>query len=255
MKNKQCDVVTKAAMYCVDMIQNCDIDFSAMKSEDKPYPGSLIVLEGVDGAGKTTHALRLVDHLNSKGLASRYVRTPGGTELGEKIRDIVLYHTGPIDDLTEMFLFQAQLSACIRDVIRPALDSGEVVVCDRLIFSTMAYQGAGRQMDLDMLHTMQKVSLQGVWPDFGFLMYSDKVKESDGSRMEDEAPSFLARVHAMYKMLPTFNPTVCDMMTTITLQETEEETFNLIKDSTYVSLSRIHEARERSMLKQKGFEC
>ena len=203
------------------------IDFSVESNKQQEYPGVLIVFEGNDGAGKTTQAKRLVYSLQLAGEDAIYVRTPGGTDLGESLRNMLLDPELHISSLAEMFLFSAQLSQCITEVILPALITGKTVICDRLIFSFMAYQGAGRQMDEYALHAIQLKALQGVWPDFGFLLYNAPKKETDGTRMEVESEEFKNRVSSYYNSLPE-NETVTSFMKKIEVTPEEEKIGALI---------------------------
>ena len=200
----------------------------------KDYAGSLIVLEGNDGAGKTTLAQMLVDKINitlvTKGYKemAHYVRTPGGTLLGEDLRNILLNANYEIDPLSEAFLFQAQLNQCIKEVILPLLRVGKTVVCDRLIFSSFAYQGAGREMDFNMLNRLQDMSLKGVWPDFGFMLYNPIKKVSDGTRMEDAGDSFSLRVKTYYDYILKYSESARRLMIPIRVDPTPLKTLDSI---------------------------
>ena len=111
----------------------------------------LISVEGGDGAGKTTLVRGLADHLRARGVALRTTLEPGGTALGQHLREFVLCGDEPINAWTETFLFLADRAADVEHVIRPALERGELVLCDRFADSTLAYQGYARGIDLDLL--------------------------------------------------------------------------------------------------------
>lgn len=114
------------------------------------YPGKLITVEGIDGSGKTTQVKRLIDYLNLKGFQTILVREPGGTEVGEAIRNILL--NVEMNSVTELLLFMASRVENIKLNVLPALKEGKVVVCDRFIDSTMAYQGYGREVLSEVLY-------------------------------------------------------------------------------------------------------
>lgn len=111
--------------------------------------GKLITVEGIDGSGKTTQVKRLVDYLTLKGFDVLHVREPGGTQIGEMVRDILLHVD--MDPLTELFLFTASRVENIKANILPALEKGKVIVCDRFIDSTYAYQGFGRGLKYEVI--------------------------------------------------------------------------------------------------------
>ena len=127
--------------------------------------GRFVTLEGPDGAGKSVVTRALADALAPSGLRVTFVREPGGTPLGEAIRTILmdsgLRHSGPADAL----LFNAARAQLVADVIRPALDRGELVVCDRYADSTLAYQGYGSGVDRNALGAIGAVSTGGLVPD------------------------------------------------------------------------------------------
>jgi dTMP kinase len=133
--------------------------------------GRFIVLEGPDGAGKSVQAARLAERLAAQGHAVTATREPGGTRLGEQVRAIVLDPSdvarGPIADA---LLFGAARSQHVLDVIRPALQRGDVVICDRYATSTLAYQGYGSGLDLGVLRTIQALATGGLWPDLVVLI-------------------------------------------------------------------------------------
>jgi len=128
--------------------------------------GRFIVLEGPDGAGKSVQATRLAERLAERGLSVTLTREPGGTRLGEQVRDILLDPSdvarGPIADA---LLFNAARSQLVPEVIQPALARGDIVVCDRYATSTIAYQGYGSGLDLEMLAAIATWVTGGLKPD------------------------------------------------------------------------------------------
>jgi len=133
--------------------------------------GLFIVLEGPDGAGKSVQARRLADGLEARGLRVTYTREPGGTNLGEQVRHIV-NDPGPTrrGPKADVLLYSAARAQHVDEVIRPALESGHVVVCDRYATSTMAYQGYGSGVDRDLLARIGDWATGGLQPDVVVLL-------------------------------------------------------------------------------------
>ncbi|MGA8790945.1 MAG: dTMP kinase [Paenarthrobacter sp.] len=143
-------------------------------------PGLFIAFEGGDGAGKSTQAARLSDALQSRGVSVLRTREPGGTPIGEKLRSLVLDHGhGTIDARTEALMFAAARAAHASQVIRPALAEGTVVITDRYIDSSVAYQGAGRGLGAEGVLTLNQWATDGLRPDLTVLL---DVDPSDGRR-------------------------------------------------------------------------
>ena len=131
----------------------------------------MLTLEGPEGAGKTVLAERLADALAADGTDVLLTREPGGTRLGERLRDILLARDSvAIDPLVDALLFNAARAQLVAEVIRPALDAGRVVVCARFADSTLAYQGYGAGIDLDALRELAAVATGGLTPDRTILL-------------------------------------------------------------------------------------
>ena len=130
-----------------------------------------ITFEGLDYSGKTTQATLLVDHLKQIGKQVLFLREPGGTAVSEKIREILLDKKHPeMTQATELFLFSAARAQLVSEIIRPALDEGKVVICDRFYDSTTAYQGYGRGLDLQQVKGINMIAIDGVIPDLTLLI-------------------------------------------------------------------------------------
>ncbi len=130
-----------------------------------------IALEGPEGGGKSTQARRLHAVLDAQGYDAILTREPGGTAIGEAIRAIVLAdHAWGITAETEALLYMAARAQHVADVIAPALDAGKIVICDRYIDSTLAYQGAGRGLDVTGLRRLQEFVGRGIRPDLVILL-------------------------------------------------------------------------------------
>jgi dTMP kinase len=129
-----------------------------------------ITFEGGDGSGKTTQLKALEGYLRSRGQSCMSTREPGGTSLGKLIRQVLLeVDQQPITSSTELFLYLADRAQHIHEVIVPAIERGNVVLCDRHTDSTLAYQGYGRGIDLGLLRNLNEIASQGIKPDLTFL--------------------------------------------------------------------------------------
>lgn len=125
----------------------------------------LITFEGIDGAGKSTQIKKLVATLNARGVEVLTLREPGGTEVAEKIRNILLESRHEISPIGELLLFSACRAELVQEVIVPALASGKTVILDRFFDSTTAYQGYGRGINLELLRSIISISTCGITPD------------------------------------------------------------------------------------------
>ena len=147
--------------------------------------GLFITLEGGEGTGKTTQARALQAHLEERGFRVTVTREPRGTELGRRLwRHIA---KGGLSPEAELFLILAARAQHVAEVVRPALERGEVVICDRFTDSTLAYQGYGRGLDLASLQRLNEVAAQGLTPDFTVLL--DLPVPQGLARARERAPS------------------------------------------------------------------
>jgi len=173
--------------------------------------GRFITFEGLDGCGKSTQLEKLAAALRSRGTEVVATREPGGTEIGEQIRAVLLNsRTAGLDAHAEMALMFASRAQLISEVIRPALESGKWVLCDRFTDSTEAYQGGGRQLGSDTVLRLHELLCGGLWPDLTILMDSEvsssvrrarrrnKDAEHDENRFEKESRAFFTRVHEKF---------------------------------------------------------
>ena len=131
--------------------------------------GIFVVFEGVEGSGKTTQTDALVRRASSAGLSVTSAREPGGTDTAEGIRQLLRRDDG-IEPLAEVFLFSAARASLVASVVRPSLQRGDMVVCDRYIYSTLAYQGCGRGIDLETIRQVNSIATGGLAPDLVVLL-------------------------------------------------------------------------------------
>ena len=175
--------------------------------------GLFITLEGGDGAGKSTQINNIREYFQSRGYDCLITREPGGTSIGEKLREILLdAGNGEMEAVTEMLVYAASRSQHVRELIRPAVEAGRVVICDRFKDSSLAYQGAGRELG-DIVETVNNIAVDGMVPDITFWMDIDpetgkaraaQVGEPD--RLEKEKLDFHLRVYEGFKALQAENP-------------------------------------------------
>jgi dTMP kinase len=177
--------------------------------------GFFLVLEGVEGAGKTTQARLLTEWFQGEGVPFRLAREPGGTSVGEGIREVLLARRdGGMPAETELLLILAARAAYVREVVRPTLEEGLVMVSDRFELSTFAYQGGGRGLDLTEVRRLNAFATGGLVPDLT-LVFDLPVDEGrarqarDGKvldRIEGEGRDFLERDPTAYRRLGEEEP-------------------------------------------------
>lgn len=165
--------------------------------------GLFITFEGADGCGKTTQINLLAQHLKEKGLEVVITREPGAKGLGEKVREILLNYDGEVSSNCEAFLFLADRAQNIDMIVKPAIDAGKIVLCDRHTDSTLAYQGYGRGVDLERAKMLNKIATSGLVPDLTYVFDIDvetsmsrvgKIKD----RMESAGIEFHEKVRNGY---------------------------------------------------------
>jgi dTMP kinase len=175
--------------------------------------GLFITLEGGDGSGKSTQSTLLAEWLERDGRTVVLSREPGGTELGEELREIVLHRRGHIAPRAEALLYAADRAHNIATKVRPALERGDIVLQDRYLDSSVAYQGAGRVLDATEVRDLSLWATEGLLPDLTILLDLDESLGSDRlkdrtkyDRLEDEKQDFHARVRAAYLTLAAAEP-------------------------------------------------
>ncbi len=173
--------------------------------------GLFITFEGVDGCGKSTQMELLQEHLTTKGYDVVLTREPGGKGLGEKIREILLNYDGKVSDKCESFLFLADRAQNIDIIVKPAIETGKIVLCDRHTDSTVAYQGYGRGLDLEQINHLNKLATGGLKPDLTFVFDIDtetsmKRVGQNKDRMESAGNEFQKKVREGYLELAKKEP-------------------------------------------------
>jgi len=166
-----------------------------------------ITFEGIDGCGKSTQARLLLEYMNKSGVESILVREPGGTNISESIREILLHSSsGQMGDRTESLLMTASRAQLTQDVIIPNMDQGKFVIADRYSDSTLAYQGGGRNLDIEWLIELNNYATFTLLPDITFFVdiRSEEALrrlDSNKDRIEGEGIEFQARVRKTYHEL------------------------------------------------------
>ncbi len=161
--------------------------------------GLFITFEGIDGCGKTTQAILTYKLLTASGFTVKLLREPGSTKAAERIRKILLDKRLAIDPITELLLYEAARASVTAAEIKPWLDRGHIVLCDRFYDSTTAYQGYGRKLDIRMVRGLHKVAVSQLVPDMT-LVFDISVKMSmtrrgrNPDRLEAQSPAFFERV-------------------------------------------------------------
>ena len=180
--------------------------------------GKFIVIEGIDGSGKTTQINKLSKWLIETNLIPQnnqlvVTREPGGTKLGQSIRSLLLDNSiekSP-DSITELLLYAADRAQHVNEIIRPSLNKGDWVISDRFCGSTLAYQGYGRKLDIKLIKDLETIATQGISPDITFLLdipveesIKRRISRSD-DRIEKEGTDFLKNVSLGFQVLSEDN--------------------------------------------------
>jgi dTMP kinase len=175
--------------------------------------GLFVTFEGGEGSGKTTQLARLAERLRSTGLDPVLTREPGGTPLAEGVRSLLLDSALDTDPMAEVFLMEAARADLVAKVIRPALEAGRVVLCDRYADSTLAYQGGGRGIDLELLRALNRAATSSLVPDLTLLFDVDpkiglsrRGAEGRTNRLDREPLAFHERARSQFLTLARAEP-------------------------------------------------
>lgn len=184
-------------------------------------PGFFLTFEGVDGVGKTTQMERLTARLRAAGCEPVLAQEPGGTRIGAEIRRLLLdARNADLRPIPELLLYFASRAQNIAEVIRPALERGRVVLCDRFTDATVAYQGYGRELGAETVRQIEKVACGGLAPDLTLWLdldptlgveralerHAERPLDEDETRMEREGRAFYARVLEGYRAIQRGEP-------------------------------------------------
>ena len=210
------------------------------------YKGLFITIEGPDGSGKSTQIQFMKEFFQERNLPCLFTREPGGTAIGEKLRDIILdKKNSEMCDMTEALLYAASRAQHVEELIKPALENGQVVVCDRFIDSSIAYQGYGRNLG-DSVRIINEFAVNECMPDITFLMELDpgigksRIDRSAQDRLELEKIEFHQKVYEGYKEIARHYG---ERFVEVDAAREKEQ----IRDDIFCVLSKI--------LEDRGFSC
>ena len=196
-----------------------------------------ICLEGIDGCGKSTQVAALGDFLEKEGFKVLRIREPGGTEISEAVRQIILNpeYKDKMGNITELFLYNAARAQLIHEVIKPALKKGFIVLADRFAYSTLAYQGYGRGLDIEMIKNLLRMACGVFFPNKTFIFdlpvslskerRLKDVANNRNDRIEQEEDDFFERVRHGYLTIAKENPETCVL---INAARSQEDIFNFL---------------------------
>ena len=196
--------------------------------------GNLITFEGIDGSGKSTQIQMLEYEFNKLGVEYKTFREPGGTELSEKIRAILLDKENiELISTAESLLFAAARAQLTAEQIKPAIEKGKFVICDRFTDSTIAYQGYGRGLDIKQLEEINYIATAGLTPDITFILdispeaAAVRMEAEASDRMEETGVDFFRRIRGGYRQIKDQNP---NRYRLINGEQSPENVFKEIKE-------------------------
>lgn len=196
--------------------------------------GLFITFEGGDGCGKTTQIKLLDEYLREKGYKTLFTREPGSKGLGIKLREILLNYDGEVSPTCESFLFLADRAQHVDCIIKPALEEGVIVLCDRHTDSTVAYQGYGRGLDLEQIHNLNNIATSGLKPDLTIVLDVDVETSqnrvgSEKDRMESAGIEFFERVRKGFLEIAKQEPERVKVVdSTQTIEEIHQQILELV---------------------------
>lgn len=200
-----------------------------------------ITFEGIEGTGKTTQIARLKEYFEAQGREVLLTREPGGSRVGRELRQMLLHvDNADLTPITELFLYLADRAQHVAQVIRPQLEAGRVVLCDRFADSTIVYQGFGRGLDTAILRQLNEVAVDGIWPDLTIVLDIDPEvglkratlrnlddgKAKEEGRFEAEHISFHRRIREGYLTWAALNR---DRIKVADASATPDEVFERVK--------------------------
>ncbi len=193
--------------------------------------GMFITFEGIDGCGKSTQLENLKKYLEEKNYEVISTLEPGGSKLGQQLRQILLHYDGFVSDVAELFLYLADRSQHVEEIVQKNVEKGVIVLCDRHIDSTVAYQGYGRKQDIEKIEFLNNIATKNKKPDLTFLFDVDveigqKRVGKEKDRLEKESLDFHKRVKEGYLKIAQNEP---DRVKVINANMTIEEVFKEVK--------------------------
>lgn len=201
--------------------------------------GKLIVFEGPDGSGKTTILKKVNEKLNKEGYKLKLVREPGGTDISEKIRDIIIDNDNiNMTAKTESLLFAASRAQLVEEKIRPALNSGEIILCDRFVLSSLLYQGVGRGLGVDEVKAINDFATGDIKPDLTIFFNIDyktalvrKRANFSADRLENEDFDFHKKIFDAYlDIADRYKDQIKQVDATRSIDEVSADVLKIIKD-------------------------
>ena len=185
--------------------------YGFLRSKKKEKRGYFITFEGADGCGKTTQTELIKKYLDNKNIENILTREPGGSELGVHLRKILLHYEKPVSNIAETFLYLADRAQHIEYKIKPALEEGKIVLCDRHTDSTLAYQGYGRNQDIETIQGLNKIAVNSILRDLTIVFdveseTAQKRLTGEKDRLEAEGIEFHKKLRAGYLDIAKKNP-------------------------------------------------
>lgn len=197
----------------------------------------LISFEGIDGSGKSTQIKLLRERLKEEGHDVHVFREPGGTDISELIRGMLLNPELDIDPVTELLLFSSARSQLIAGKVKPLLDKGVIVILDRFYDSTTAYQGYGREsLPLEQIHQVNKVASHGISPDLTFYLRlspeeaAERTRDHIKDRMEQSGDSFFKKVYDGFEEMARTNERFVTVSSAQLPAQTHQEIYSVLQE-------------------------
>jgi len=173
---------------------------------------SYIAFEGIDGCGKSTLAEKISSQLNQSGINNVLVREPGGTKVGEGIRNLLLSHEYVVSEFTEALLFAAQRSQLINEVVQPNIEKNIKIISDRSAYSSVAYQGVGRELGYEKIYQLNDIAINSLWPQKVILIDIDPkvalARQAIADRIGSDKIEFFEKVRAGYLEIAKKNSSI-----------------------------------------------
>ncbi len=200
-------------------------------------PGVFITLEGPDGSGKSTFTNKISEYMKNKDINFIVTREPGGTPIGEKIRNIILDNDNiNMGAETEALLYAAARSQHVHEKIIPALKEGKIVISDRFLLSSLAYQGVGRGLGIENVKMINDFGLRGIYPDLILFFHVDpevtleRKTTNGGDRLEQEGNDFHKRVYKGYiELLEKYPKNICIIDASKSVEEVFDQALSEIE--------------------------